>query len=141
MIVYVVVLVVFVYALYKERESMGCTHNLLKWCDIRKGNIIDPSTLPQDGDDSSTLFNKAYRSTVYTPGFAGWRRNFIVSVMLMGVLWFALLRRPPSEWELFVGTIVVFCVMSASDKFYNHHILRPSVDNTLDLLQRSKSQK
>lgn len=139
--VYLIVALALAYALYKERESMGCSgYNLMRWCSIKDGKVIDPETIPSEGDDVDILLRKAYKSNNGTPCLVGWRRNFMLSALIVVVLWFALFKRMVNEWELVVGIVVVFCMLSAADTYYNHHILKPVVHNTADSIRQAQFQ-
>jgi hypothetical protein len=127
--IYVGILVALLYAIYKEREALGCdTFSFIKACNNHKSNVMR-GNVGEEGDSDGELLNKIEDTSDYTRRFVRWRKNFILSTMSVVMLWFVLFKKLPSEYEMVVGILVLFVMISASDSFYDYHIVKPNADN------------
>lgn len=137
--IYIFTLFFAIYALFKEREALGCFPNPLdgKDCDNKSGKAIIGSHSTPDNSTPEILDNIVYAST-YDNRFVRWRGVFLVSLIGTLLLWFVIFQKFPSEWELVCGVIVLFLVFSCIDRFYLFHVskcIKENIDESVNILQ------
>lgn len=136
--VYCIFIVVLVYALYKERQALGCG-NFFDGVDCDNPNgkaVIGSMSYPTDS--SNEILDKIDFAADYNSRFVKWRSFLLLSVISVIVMWFIIFRRLPSEWELVCGTMVVFIAANAYSSFYKFHLyahVQKNIDNSTDILR------
>ena len=120
--IYIVIAGILLYALYKEREALGCSKFINgEDCDNANGKAVKGSN-PSTSDTTSEILNKIDYAADYQSRFVKWRAVLIVSFVSMVILWFVLFRRFPNEWEIVTGTLVLFIFMTSAVGFYRFHL-------------------
>lgn len=136
--IYILVFVLLLHTIYKERQSLGCG-NFFEGvdCDNGNGKAVRGSA-PQKGDIESELLNKIDHAAEYNSRFVKWRIFFILSVVMMGLLWFIIFKKFPTEWEFVVGIVVLFSLMASTSSFYDFHLhehVKNNVQKSVDILR------
>lgn len=136
--VYVLIALLCVYALYKERQALGCpTIPDGKDCDNQNGKAVKGSQ-PSDYDSKSDLYMRLKLAASYKDRFVFWRIALLTSVVCAFILWFVLYHRIPTEWELVVLIIVISSVTYFTDNFYKFHLVdhvKKNILSTVALLE------
>lgn len=140
--IYILIIIVLLYALYKERQALGCGNFLDgKDCDNANGKAVKGSA-PSPKDSCDQLLDKIDYAADYQSRFVKWRAFLILSFLGMLLLWFAVFQKFPSEWELVVGMLVLFLVMSSASSFYKFHLynhIEHNIDESTEILRQRYS--
>lgn len=122
MLTYGLVAVMAGYALYKERQALGCPFPPTGAdCDNAHGKSV-AGTAPAPSDPIGVLFAKAKRACRYSERTVTWRSSFLIAVASVIGVFFCCLGRLPTERELVVGALVVFALTYFASNFYRFHI-------------------
>lgn len=136
--VYLIVGLISIYALYKERQALGCPSIPTgEDCDNQNGKAVR-GTQPSSFDSNQDICLKLRRAGSYKDRFVFWRVAFLGGVVCAFILWFILYQRVPSERELVVLILVIFSVFYLIDEFYKFHLVdhvKRNVQESLDILQ------
>ncbi len=120
--IYIIVTIVILYALYKERQALGCSNFFDgKDCDNINGKAVKGTT-PFSGDSSEELLDKIELGARYQERFVKWRAFLIVSFLATLLIWFVLYKKFPNEWELITVMLILFFAMSSASSFYTFHL-------------------
>ncbi len=137
--IYVIVVIILLYAVYKERQSLGCGYFFNgKDCDNSNGKAIEGSK-PFKTDNTLKLLDKIEYAAAYQDRFVKWRAFLIVSFLMIGLIWFIIYKRFPSEWELIVLLMVLFLGMSLATNFYRFHLynhVENNIDESVEILRQ-----
>lgn len=136
--VYIAIGVLLLYALYKERQALGCPSIPNgEDCDNRNGKAVKGST-PTPYDSNQTLCSKLRRAGSFKDRFVFWRVAIMVSFVCAMLSWFILYQRVPSEWELVVLMLVISSILYFTDSFYKFHLsdhVNQNIQQTVNVLQ------
>ena len=120
--VYLLVVLVSIYALYKERQALGCPDfPNIEDCDNKNGKAVKGSG-PHPRDSNLIICSKLKLAGAYNDRFVFWRASLLVSLVSSVLLWFILYRRFPTEWELVVSMTVISSVVYFTQNFYKFHL-------------------
>ena len=121
---YILIVAVIIYALYKERQALGCGSILEeKDCDNANGKAVKGS-LSSASDSTPEILDKIEFAADYQSRFVKWRSFLMLSFIGTVVLWFVIFGKFPTEWELVCGIIVLFLMSIAVDGFYTFHLYK-----------------
>ena len=137
--IYIIIIVLFVFCIFKERQALGCKGWLWqgKDCDNGDGKAVKGSK-PHPNDSKQTLLNKIKFSAAYHQRFVKWRIFVIVSIIASILIFFLIKRRVPSEWEMVICMMVLFLCMSLATNFYRFHLynhISKNIDDSVEYLE------
>ena len=119
--VYILIGVLLLYALYKERQALGCPEVPIGECNNKEGKAV-LGTSPHPEDSVEDLLSKIFSGACYQDRFVYWRVALFDSFLFAVISWFILYRRFPSEWELSVLLVVGVSVLYITKGFYKFHL-------------------
>ncbi len=134
--VYLLIGLILAYALYKERQALGCQFNS-EDCDNKNGKAVK-GTSSSHHDSTQKIYNKIKLAGCYKDRFVFWRIAVIVSFICAIMVWFVLYRRLPNEWELVVLMLVISSVLYTTNSFYKFHLcdhVKKNISEAVDILQ------
>lgn len=138
--IYIVIAIILVYCLYKERQSLGCGSLFsLDDCDNANGKAIKGST-PLQTDSTGTLYEKIDVAATYTERFVYWRVAYITAIVILLLLYFIIDRRIPSEREFVIGILVIMAVAMFINGFYKFHMSDYAKNNILHAVEILKTK-
>lgn len=129
MIVYILIGCLIIYALYKERQALGCkcipdgTD-----CDNANGKVVI-GTSPQNNDDKQKLKERLFLAVDSHSRFVVWRLALILAFISCMIIWFMAFQRIPSETELLISLFTIGTLIYFSFGFYQFHMWRYVQDN------------
>jgi len=136
--VYLIIGIILVYALYKERQALGCPEVPNgEDCDNQNGKAVR-GTSPSPRDSTHRLLSKLKLAGSYKDRFVFWRIAIWVAFICAILIWFILYQKFPSEWELVVMMLTISSVLYVTDGFYKFHLsdhVKKNIHQTTDLLQ------
>jgi hypothetical protein len=142
MLVYILVILLVVYCIYKERQALGCGGikamiNSVD-CDNQKGKAVN-GTAPSHEDTISDSLDKIEYAAKYHDRFVKWRAIYLFAVASSIILWFAANHQFPSEWELVVsiGTLSLSALLFLS--FYKFHLEDHISTNIISNIKKLKN--
>jgi hypothetical protein len=138
--IYILICIIFVYAIFKERESFGCPEyiSIKEHCDDNEGKAIR-GTKSNSLDETSTILDKINYAADYDTRLVVWRSYFILSTISTIVLFFVIFQRFPTELELVCGILVLFLTFYFLNSFYTFHVyqkIKSNIDNSTDILRK-----
>lgn len=123
--IYIIIIALSLYALYKERQALGCGGIISipdgKDCDNANGKAIKGSK-PHSHDKPHTICDKIDFASSYHDRFVKWRAIFLFSVIATLLLWFVLYQKLPSEWESVVSILILMLLAILAHGFYKFHL-------------------
>jgi hypothetical protein len=136
--IYLLIALAFVYALYKEREALGCpTFPNGEDCDNANGKAIrGTKSLPSD--PTPVVFDKIGKAADFADRWVVWRVSFLISLPCILFIYFFLYQRFPSEHESLIGMFVIAAVIYFTLNFYKFHLInyaRNNIDEGLKILE------
>lgn len=124
MIVYIIIGLVIVHALYKERQALGCrTIPNGTDCDNGNGKVVQ-GTYPQKTDTPQELCSKIEKSLRAHDRFVVWRLALLIAFVAGIAIWFACFQKFPSESQLLITLFVISSLIYFSYGFYHFHMWR-----------------
>ncbi len=136
--IYIILAIVLLYALYKERQALGCGNFFEgKDCDNINGKAVKGTT-PYPNDSSEELFDKIELAAGYQERFVKWRLFLIVSFLATMLIWFIIYKRFPTEWELITAMLILFFAMSSASGFYKFHLynyVKRNINESVEILR------
>lgn len=122
MIVYIVIGVLFVYAVYKERQALGCkTVPDGTDCDNANGKAVK-GTFPFLHDTKEVLKEKIELAVRAHERFVVWRLSFIIALISTLAIWAMAFSRFPHESELLLSLFAIATLIYFSYGFYHFHL-------------------
>lgn len=121
--VYIILVVLLIYAIIKEREALGCSSNICQDCDNQNGKAVK-GTKPDETDTTDEIYDKIYKAATFTDRFVTWRIGYIVGFFAAILVVFLLYQSFPTELELLVITLVVGILIYFTFSFYNFHLIK-----------------
>jgi hypothetical protein len=136
--VYLLIVLVFVYALYKERQALGCP-NIPNGedCDNANGKAIK-GTRPLPTDTTPVIFDKMRMAADFADKWVVWRGALLLSIPCVFLIYFFLYQRIPLEHELLMGMFVITAVVYFVLNFYKFHLMdyaRNNIDEGIKILE------
>lgn len=142
MIVYLIIAVLLIYAIVKEREALGCPDFPdLGECNNQMGKAVY-GTKPSYKDSNETLFSKIEKGAEYQNRFVFWRVAIITSFIGAFILWFVLFQKIPSEKELLIIMLVFSSIIYFTNNFYKFHLsdhVKRNIVKSVDILKSRTS--
>lgn len=139
MIVYAVIFLLLIYAVYKERQALGCPSIPTgKDCNNEDSKAAK-GTKSSDSDSTPILINKLRSGASYSFRHVEWRSFFILSVLASIITSYMINKRFPTEVEMCVISVVIcflLCSFRCFYEFHLHSIIRRNVNETIDILQK-----
>ncbi len=119
------------YAIYKERQALGCP-NIPDGtdCDNANGKAIK-GTLPLVTDPDHIIYNKIKQAADFADRWVTWRLALISSLISTGFIYCFLYSRCPSIKEALVSTFVISAVMYFTFNFYKFHLIDHARNNII----------
>ena len=127
--IYFLIALVFVYALYKERQALGCpTIPNGEDCDNANGKAVK-GTRPLPTDPTGAVFDKMRSAADFADKWVVWRVALLLSIPCMFFIYFFLYQRIPLEHELLVGMFVISAIVYFVLNFYKFHLINHARNN------------
>lgn len=138
MYIYILVGLLVLFALYKERQALGCPDIPSGVdCDNANGKAVK-GTLPLPSDSNDVIFQKIKKAADFSDRWVMWRIGFILSLPCVLLTYFFLHKRLPDEKELTVGMFVIAALFYFTLNFYKFHLInyvRNNIDEGVDILK------
>ena len=135
----VLIVVLVIYAIFKERQAFGCpTIPNCTDCNNQKGKAVI-GTLPEEGDSPSDIYGKLRKAGSYRERMVTWRRSLIFSFFLCVFLWYILYQKFPGDYNLLVFIMVTILCIYMFDSFYNFHLhnhIKQNINLSVDYLEK-----
>lgn len=127
--IYIIVAVFVLFAIFKERQALGCP-NVPDGsdCDNANGKAVRGS-LPVSSDPTQTIYKKMERAADFADRWVVWRIGVIISIPILFLMWYILYSRIPDERELVVGMVIISAIFYFVMGFYRHHLINYARDN------------
>ncbi len=139
MYIYAGVGTVFLYALYKERQSLGClTIPDGTDCDNENGKAVKGSK-PHPDDTTPVIFHKMELAAYFAERWVTWRASVLSATVAVMLSWFIIWQRIPTERELVTGIVVFSAVWYFTLSFYKYHVMDyvgQNLDAALNILKQ-----
>jgi hypothetical protein len=146
MIVYGLVGCLLVYAIYKERQALGC-RLIPNGSDCRNdlGKTVI-GTKSDLSDSNEELYEKLKNAIYAGDRFVVWRLSVILAFICGLVIWCMCFQRIPTETELLVSLVTISALIYFSFGFYKFHMwdyVHKNAEQTLKYLygRCSKEQR
>lgn len=122
--VYIILVVVLLYALYKEHQALGCDAVITcQDCDNQNGKAVI-GTKPSILDSTEEIYAKIDKAASYTDRFVTWRICYIVGFLAAIIIAFILYQTLPTELELLIILLTVGILLYFTFNFYNFHLVK-----------------
>lgn len=139
MIVYVIMVILLIYALYKENQALGCESLFsCKDCDNQNGKAV-ANTKSDETDTTEEIYAKINKAATFTDRFVTWRIGYIVGFAAALLIIFLIYQSFPTELELLVITLIVGVLIYFTFNFYNFHLIKcieKNIRESAAILQR-----
>lgn len=162
MYIYILVAILLIFALWKERQALGCPENPLSTTDCDNANgkaVIGTKSSPSD--PTSVVVDKIKKAANFGDRWVMWRVGFLLSFPCVVIAYFflhstifdgggascfksssgdllcTLAKSFPSEKELVVGMFVITALVYFTLNFYKFHLInyaRKNIDEGVDIL-------
>jgi RsiW-degrading membrane proteinase PrsW (M82 family) len=135
--IYIIVAVFVLFAIFKERQALGCP-NLPDGsdCDNANGKAVR-GTLPVATDSTQTIYKKMEKAADFADRWVMWRIGVIISIPILFLIWYILYGRIPDERELVVGVVVISAIVYFVMSFYKFHLIdyaKNNIDAGIEIL-------
>lgn len=158
MYVYILVAILLIFALWKERQALGCPDNPFAFsidCDNANGKAVKGTRSSPD-DPTSVVVEKIKKASDFADRWVMWRIGFLVSFPCVVITYFflnssviasaagkqcfsptgkaedimcSLVKSFPSEKELVVGMFVITALLYFTLNFYKFHLINYAKKN------------
>src|SRR5437868_5592262 len=120
--IYIIIAIVFIYILYKERQALGCP-NIPNGtdCDNVNGKAVKGSKCNKEMSKEEILNTIDYASS-YQERWVTWRTFLMLSIIVSIIIIFILHQRFPSEHEFLVYILVLMLGLTLTSNFYKFHL-------------------
>lgn len=126
---YLIIIIAFIYALYKERQALGCSDILDgRDCDNANGKAIRGSD-PSSNDPTNVIYDKISLAADFADRWVVWRLAFILSVFCVLFIFFFIYQRLPKEHEALIGIFVISAAVYFTLNFYKFHLINYAKNN------------
>lgn len=120
---YVAIVAFVLFALYKERQALGCPSIPNgSDCDNANGKAV-VGTKPSIDDSNDEILDKIDLAGGFADRDVAWRKSVIVAFISTFILFFLLHRRIPTAVELFIGIFSISPVIYFMSNFYKYHLI------------------
>lgn len=130
MIVYIIILILLVYACYKEAQALGCDGSC-KDCDNANGKAV-AGTASSEADTNAEIYAKINKAASFTDRFVTWRIGYIVGFAIALLVIFLLYQTLPTELEFVVIILVAGALIYFTFNFYTFHLIKCIEKNIKD---------
>ena len=137
---YLVTFITILYALYKERQFLGCP--TIPYpnvdCDNANGKAIR-GTYPYPSDPIPVIAKKIREAANFGEKWVVWRTAFLISLPCILTIYFILYQRLPEEHEMIVGMFVITAIVYFTLNFYQFHLIayaKKNIDEGVSILER-----
>jgi hypothetical protein len=132
---------VFVYAVLKEREELGCYKmSIAKQCDDNSSvYVINTKSLPNDTIE--TLFERMESIISYHEKAGCWKRCYILTVCILMIIYLlqnAFCKNHLMQWLSIL--LIIFAVMYFFFNYINFHHFRNLKNNGMEIITKLKSK-
>ena len=137
-ILYAAITALFIYAVYKERQALGCQVLPFegKDCDNANGKtVVGTESYPSDSRD--VIAEKISFAADYHNRMVVWRAAIILGFIGTILVCLITTKRFPSPIHLIVGTLVYGILYYFTQNFYNYHLvsyIKANIDTSVKLL-------
>jgi hypothetical protein len=142
MIVYGLIAGAVGYALYKERQALGCPDVPDGTdCDNANGKAVK-GTKPFITDSLEVIFKKIKEAADFADKWVMWRIAFLISVPATFLIYYFTHHRIPVEKELLIGMFVITSTVYFTLNFYKFHLInyaQKNIDEGVDLVAKKIS--
>ncbi|MDB4769375.1 hypothetical protein OAG24_00270 [bacterium] len=142
--IYIIIIAIFIFAIFKERQALGCpTIPTGVDCDNENGKAVK-GTKPYNSDSTNNLLQKIKLAGSYQDRFVKWRIFYVMSILVTIVSWFVIFKRFPSEWELVLMLIVLMLAFVGTDNFYKFHLsdcVKEHIKSSVNILESRSQQR
>ena len=139
MFVYLIFGVLFAYAVYKERQQLGCpAFPSTEDCDNAKGKPLR-GTQPSETDSTDELFGKIKKAGAWAGQWVIWRIGLIIATIFTLLLFFVLEHRLADERELVVGSLIgtfLFVFAMNFEKFHFWDYVEGNINRSVELIEK-----
>lgn len=138
MLVYGLIAGAVSYALYKERQALGCP-NIPNGtdCDNANGKAVK-GTNPLLTDSLEILFKKIKEAADFADKWVMWRIAFLISVPAILLIYYFTYHRLPDEKEMLIGMFVITAMVYFTLNFYKFHLInhaQKNIDDGVDIVK------
>jgi len=142
--VYILFVVFILFALYKERQALGCPDIPDgRDCDNSNGKAVAGTKAYEDMSTEQILGKIEYASH-YQDRWVKWRTSFIVAVLATFMIIYLMYQRVPTEKELAIYTIVLVMAITLTSGFYRFHLsdhVTRNIDEAVNILRNREIHK
>lgn len=135
--VYIIIIAILIYAIFKERQALGCSSiPSCTDCDNANGKTVK-DTKSYETDSTKEILKKIRFAGSYQDRFVKWRIFYVISVLVTVVAWFVIYKRFPTEWELVLMILVLMLAFTGTNNFYKFHLtdyVKDHVEKSVDIL-------
>lgn len=136
--VYAVIVFIIVYALYKERQALGCpTLPNGTDCDNANGKAI-VGTKPHPSDSNAVLYEKINKGACFLDRVVSWRYSIIIGAVSTVLLTYFTHQRFPSPQEWAIGMFVIAGACYFTSSFYKYHLgdyIQHNIEDSVKILK------
>ncbi len=131
MLIYAAVAGLTAFALYKERQALGCpTVPDGSDCDNANGKAVR-DTFSSNSDSTHEVVNKTIKAADFANRWVTWRIGLLASIPCVGFMYFLLYKRIPTEQELLLCVAVITAAIYFMFNFYKFHLIDYARDNVI----------
>jgi predicted membrane channel-forming protein YqfA (hemolysin III family) len=138
MYVYLAVIILLVFALWKERQALGCPEGLtLADCNNSEGKAVR-GTRSSPLDPTPVVVEKIKEASNFADRWVMWRIGFLLSFPCVILGYFFLHHDVPDERTLVVCMFVITALVYFTFNFYKFHLInyaKKNIDEGVDILQ------
>jgi hypothetical protein len=121
--IYLLIGILLLYVLYKERQALGCkTIPDGSDCDNANGKAVK-GTEPHPRDTIEKLYSKIEKASKFMDRWVMWRMALLLSFVCIMLIYFFLYQRIPTEEELVVGMFIITSLLYFTMNFYKFHLV------------------
>lgn len=137
---WIAIVLVLVYAIYKERQALGC-----KCipdgsdCDNVNGKAV-AGTEPGETDTEDMLHHRIRKASKFMDRWVIWRMALIISFICTLLISIMVSNQFPDTKTLIISMFVITCMVYASLNFYKFHLIshiEQNIDKCLHKLKKS----
>jgi len=131
MVMYIILIVIVLFALYMETRDNNCKTLFGPWNSKECTGEGMPwsGTKPHEDDSCSTLLNKVDRAGTSIGRFILWRRS-LITAFLCTLIVYALIIRVFPVWQQFYITVIgMYAIIYFIGEYYNYHIYNRFEEN------------
>jgi hypothetical protein len=143
MYIYIVIIIIILFAIYKERQALGCP-NIPDGtdCDNANGKAVK-GTKPSNNDSNNVIYEKIILGSKVSERMVTWRLSLLLSFFCVFIMYFFMYQRIPLEKELAIGMFVITAIVYFTLNFYKFHLYDYVENNIFECIEilRSREQQ